>query len=83
MRKMANDKTGNNNKPCRTPIGFEPDNQPITGELIIRPLNPHVTVNPIAVADWFLKSFPTIAIVVGNTGAMATPVMNTVAPVIH
>jgi archaellum component FlaG (FlaF/FlaG flagellin family) len=65
------------------PAGFGPDSQPIIGELIISPLNPQVITNPIAIADWLLKSLPTMAIVVGNTGAIAVPAKNTAVPVIH
>jgi len=76
MAKMIIERTGTINRPRPTPRGSEPESHPINGELI-RPLNPQVIANPIAVADCSLNSLATIAIVVGNTGAMAAPARNT------
>ena len=47
------------------------------GELTVSPVNPHVIVNPIAVAVPCLKMLASTASVVGNTGAMAKPEQNT------
>ena len=83
ITKMLKERTGTIKRPRPMPIGFEPDNQPITGELKMRPLNPQVMANPIAVADCSLNNLATIAMVVGNTGAMALPARNTKVNVSH
>ena len=75
--KMHKDRTGTIKSPRPIPKGSEPESQPIKGELSIRPLNPQVIAKPIAVADCSLKILATIAMVVGNTGAIAAPARNT------
>ena len=65
---IAHDRIGSSSRPRPIPEGFGPESHPITGELSMKPLNPQVIANPIAVADCVLKSLPTMAIVVGKTG---------------
>jgi len=44
------EKIGSTFKPVLSPPGFVAESQPIMGELTVSPVNPHVIVNPIAVA---------------------------------
>ena len=74
---------GSKSRPRPIPLGSEPDNHPITGELRISPLNPHVIAKPIAVAERERNIFPMMATVVGKTGAIATPARNTMVDIAH
>jgi len=65
------------------PLGSGPDNHPITGELRIKPLNPHVMAKPIAVAERERNIFPIMATVVGKTGAIAMPAKKTQVEISH
>src|SRR3982750_2492255 len=77
---MTTEQTGRISSPVPSPLGSDPDSQPMIGELITRPLKPQVIVKPMAVAVPCLKRLATSAIVVGNTGAIARPAQNTVMP---
>ena len=57
--------------------GSSPAMAPIMRELTASPAHPHVITKPMAVPVILGKALPTIASVVGNTGAMETPAMNT------
>ena len=52
---------------------------PMSRELTASPAHPHVITKPIAVPPMRGKAVPTMARVVGNTGAMEIPAMNTSA----
>ena len=80
---IAIEQQGNKSRPRPIPLGSEPDNHPITGELRISPLNPHVIAKPIAVAERERNIFPIMATVVGNTGAIAMPAKNTMMDITH
>ena len=50
---------------------------PMMRELTARPIHPDVMAMPMAVAVMRGKASPTMASVVGKTGAMATPAQKT------
>ena len=57
--------------------GSSPAIAPISRELTASPAHPQVIAKPMAVPLMRGKALPTMASVVGNTGAMDTPAMNT------
>src|ERR1035437_6983493 len=57
--------------------GSPPAMAPMRRELTARPAHPQVMTKPIAVPLMRGKALPTTARVVGNTGAMARPAINT------
>ena len=77
MPTITIEKTGSTSRPLPSPLGSGPASHPMSGELNVTPLNPHVIMNPMAVAVPCLKVFPTTAMVVGNSGAIARPTQNT------
>src|ERR1017187_5132531 len=58
-------------------LGSPPAIAPMMRELTARPSQPQVMAKPMAVPVILGKASPTMASVVGNTGAMATPAKNT------
>src|SRR5258707_10542800 len=54
-----------------------PAMDPMMGELTASPIQPKVITIPMAVAVMMGNASPTMASVVGNTGAMARPAQNT------
>src|SRR5690348_11260529 len=79
---MTIEHTGSSIRPVANPLGSLPESQPIIGELITRPVKPHVIVNPIAVAAPCLKRLATSATLVGNTGAMERPAQKVRTPAV-
>src|SRR5450755_4889199 len=57
--------------------------EPIIRELTARPIHPQVMTTPIAVAVILGKASPTMASVVGNTGAIARPAQKTKIPAMN
>ena len=57
--------------------GSPPAMAPMIRELTASPHHPHVMTRPIAVPDILGNASPTMAIVVGKTGAIERPAMNT------
>ena len=60
-------------------VGSPPAIAPMIRELTARPAHPQVMANPIAVPVMRGNADPTIASVVGNTGAIASPAIKTSA----
>src|SRR5215467_4708507 len=74
---MTTENTGITSSALLRRLGSPPAIAPMIRELTASPIQPQVMANPMAVPVIRGNTFPTIASVVGNTGAIDTPARNT------
>ena len=77
---MAIEEAGITSNACRSRLGSPPAMTPIIRELTASPSQPLATTMPSAVDAIRGNVLPTMAIVVGNTGAIETPARKTSIP---
>src|SRR5438552_16764792 len=74
---IKTDAAGNSSKAVCKRLGTVPAIAPMMGALMARPIQPLVITMPMAVAVALGNASPTMASVVGKTGAMARQPQNT------